>query len=75
MLHISLALSLNGEESLKKLSDPDPDLHKKLNQFILVTHTTCPPNFVRIRPQLFEISCYKLGQVRSGQVWEHAPEQ
>ena len=26
MLYIGLARSLNGEESLKKLSDPDPDL-------------------------------------------------
>ena len=25
MLYIGLALSLNGEESLNKLSDPDPD--------------------------------------------------
>ena len=23
-----------------------------------VTHPTCPPSFIRIRPQLFEISCY-----------------
>ena len=30
----------------------------KSNQFVLVTHPTCPPSFVRIRPQLFEISCY-----------------
>ena len=27
------------------------------NQFVRVTHPTCPPNFIRIRPQLFEISC------------------
>ena len=29
----------------------------KSNQFILVTHRTCPQNFIRIRAQLFEISC------------------
>ena len=28
----------------------------KSNQFVRVTHTTCPPNFIRVRPQLFEIS-------------------
>ena len=115
--YIGLALSLNGEESLKKLSDPDPelDLHQKwtnsslsytqqvhqvssesvhnclryhalyrfwpslsqwwwitkkilvvgsgtrssskAKQFVLVTHRTCPQNFIRIHPQLFEIPC------------------
>ena len=30
---------------------------RKSNKFILVTHPTCPPNFVRICRQLFEISC------------------
>ena len=30
----------------------------KSNQFVLATHQTCPPSFVRIRPQPFEISCY-----------------
>ena len=30
----------------------------KLNQFFLVTHPMCPRSFVRIRLQLFEISCY-----------------
>ena len=30
----------------------------KLNQFFLATHPTCPSSFIRIRPQLFEISCY-----------------
>ena len=29
----------------------------KLKQFFLVTHPTCPPRFVWIRPQLFEICC------------------
>ena len=29
----------------------------KSNQFVLVTHGTCPQNFIRIRQQLFEISC------------------
>ena len=29
----------------------------KLNQFFLVIHPTCPQNSIRIRPQLFEISC------------------
>ena len=29
----------------------------KSNQFVLVTHRTCPPNFIRICTQLFEISC------------------
>ena len=104
LLYIGFALSFNGEESWKKLSDPDPDRHQnwinssfwhtqhvhqvlyksinnffryraiyrfwpylsmvknhlkilvvgsgsspKSNQFVLVTHPTCP--------QLFEISC------------------
>ena len=31
----------------------------KSNQFTLVTHPTCPQNFIQIRPQLFEISCKK----------------
>ena len=29
----------------------------KSNQFVLVTHPTCPENFIQIRPQPFEISC------------------
>ena len=29
----------------------------KCNNFVLVTHPTCPQTFVRIRPQLFEVSC------------------
>ena len=29
----------------------------KSNQFLLVTHATSPQNFIRIRPQLFKISC------------------
>ena len=29
----------------------------KSNLFVFVTDPTCPPNFVRIRPQLFEIFC------------------
>ena len=29
----------------------------KSNRFILVTHPTYPQNFIRICPQLFEISC------------------
>ena len=29
----------------------------KSNRFVLVTHRTCPPNFIQIRPHLFEISC------------------
>ena len=28
----------------------------KSNQFILVVHPTCPPNFIQIRPQLFDTS-------------------
>ena len=28
----------------------------KSNKFVLVTHPTCPPNFIWIRPQLFKIS-------------------
>ena len=111
-----LALSLNGEESLKKLSDLLLDLHQnwtnsssshtqlvhqvssesvhnvlryraiyyfipfsqwwrttkiirsgsgfrsspKLNQFVVVTHPACPPSFIRIRAQRFEISCFAL---------------
>jgi len=27
-----------------------------------VTHPTCPPNFIWIRPQLFEISCTQTGR-------------
>ena len=34
----------------------------KSNQFVLVTHPTCPPNFIRIRLHLFEISCTKTGK-------------
>ena len=30
----------------------------KSNQFVVVTHPTCLPSFIRIRPQLFEMSCY-----------------
>ena len=30
----------------------------RLNQFLLVTHPTCPPSFAWICPQPFEISCY-----------------
>ena len=30
----------------------------KSNQFFLVIHPTCPPSVIRIRAQLFEISCY-----------------
>ena len=30
----------------------------KIETICRVTHRTCPPSFVRIRPQLFEISCY-----------------
>ena len=29
----------------------------KSNLFVLVSHPTCPQSFIRIRPQLFEISC------------------
>ena len=29
----------------------------KSDQFVLVTHPTWPPSFIRICPQLFEISC------------------
>ena len=30
--------------------DPDSDLHENRNNLILVTHSTCPPSFVRICP-------------------------
>ena len=56
MPYIILASSLNGEESLKipvVRSGSSP----KSNQLVLVTHRTCPQNFIRIHPQLFEISC------------------
>ena len=32
----------------------------KLNHFFLVTHPLCPPTFIRICPQLFEILCHIL---------------
>ena len=57
-----LAPSLNGEESLLKILEPFPDLA----QFFLVTYT-CPPCFVRICPQHFEISCTQTD--RKG--WKH----
>ena len=53
-----LARSLNDEESLKIIRS-ESGSSPKLNQFVLVTHPTCPPNFIQIHPQLFEISCYK----------------
>ena len=57
VLYISLAPSLNGEESLKKFesSNPDPDRHQNLISSSL-SHWTCPQNFIQIRPQLF-LSC------------------
>ena len=58
MLYISLALSPNGEESLKKIIGSESGFSPKLNQFFLVKDPTCPPSFVQIHPKLFEISCY-----------------
>ena len=40
----------------KKFSCRDSDIHRNLNSSSL-SHSTYPPNFIRIRPQLFEISC------------------
>ena len=37
----------------------------KSNQFILVTHRTCPQNFIQIRPQLFEISCTQINKQKN----------
>ena len=53
-----LALSFNGEASLKKIIGSTSGSSPKLNLFFLITHPMCPPSFVRICPQLFEISCY-----------------
>ena len=39
----------------------------KSNQFILITHPTCPPSFIRIRPQLFQISCTQANKQTGGQ--------
>ena len=60
VLYISWAESFNDKESLKKnyqirIRIP---IFTKMNQLFLVKHPTCPPSFVRICPQLFEISCY-----------------
>ena len=38
-----------------------------MNQFFLVTHPTCPQNFIRIRPQLFEISCTQTNRQKRGE--------
>ena len=57
VLYISLALSLNVEESLKKIIGSGFGSSPKLNQFFLVTHPTYPQNFICIRQQLSEISC------------------
>ena len=40
----------------------------KSNQFVLVTHSTCPPNFIRIRPQLFWDFLHKNKQTQG---WKH----
>ena len=60
VLYISLAKSLNGEESLKKLSDPDPDsdLHQNwINSSLSHTQHVYQVSCESIYKQLFEISC------------------
>jgi len=47
----TILVSRSGFGSSPKL---DEDLD---NQFAMVTHPKCPPSFIRISPQLFEISC------------------
>ena len=42
---------------IKKILIPRFGFSPKSNQFVVVRHPTCPPRFVRILPQLFEISC------------------
>ena len=45
---------------IKQFSYPDPDLdihQNRINSSLFITHQTCPLNFIRIHPQLFEISC------------------
>ena len=46
-------------------------LEEELNQFFLVTQPTCPPSFIRIRPQVFEISCYILVEPDLSMVKNH----
>ena len=55
--YIVLAISLNGEESLKKILLSRFRSSPKLNRFVLVTHPTYPPTFVQICPFVFEIFC------------------
>ena len=45
----------------------------KSHQFVLVTHPTCPPSFVRISSCLFEISCSQTSKQtdRGGNVTTH----
>ena len=71
VLYISFVLSLNGEESMKKILVFGSGLGSspKSNQFVLVTHPTCPPNFIQIHPPLLEISCTQTDR----QEWKHNP--
>ena len=43
----------------------------KSNQFVLVKHRTCPQNFIRICPQLFEISCTQTDRQTDRKGWKH----
>ena len=43
----------------------------KSNRFVVVTHPTCPPSFIQICPQLFEISCYISVQPHHSMVKNH----
>ena len=72
MLYIGFALSLNGEESLKKLSDPDSDIHQnEINsssshtQLVHRVLSESVPNFMRYRaiyrffcPQRLNVSTF-----------------
>ena len=76
VLYIGVAPSLNGEESLKILvvgSGSGSGSSLKSNQFVLISHRTCPQNFIRIRPQLFEISCTQTNKQTNKPVGEDGP--
>ena len=43
----------------------------KSNHFVLVTHPTCPPSFIWIHSQLFEISCTQTNKQTNRQWLKH----
>ena len=43
----------------------------KSKQFVLVTHRTCPQNFIGVRSQPFEISCTQTDKQTDIEGWKH----